>query len=80
MSLIQKFLNTTEHPEGVCYAEVDYNETMDSFDINVFVKRREAGKGINSVYFMENIYKHYGDLIRSSFSVRSAVYIHFGDC
>lgn len=78
--VFEKFI-ATENYEGICDVDVDYDDTMDRFVLNIFFDRRFAvEKGRKFDAHMKKVIGQMYDRFIIATSYKPFLYVHYKDC
>ncbi len=78
ISKIESYVNKINPDKRICYVRLEYNETHDKIDCNVFWNRSDAIRMYSSQMGDSNI--RIIDLIISLMGIKVELYIHYDDC
>ena len=78
LSKIERMVNDFNSDKRICYVRLDYDETHDKIDCNVFWNRMDAIRMYSNQMGGPNT-KIY-DYIKGMMGIKVELYVHYDDC
>ena len=78
LSKIEEAVNGFNSDKRICYVRLDYDETHDKIDCNVFWNRMDALRMYSNQMGEPNA--QIRELVKGMIGIKVALYVHYDDC